>query len=454
MAYSSRYKKRPFEAASKSSHSRLIHSQVVRDYLKECQIRSTDSQAATVDIKSRIFPMEYPAKNNIQYVVAVDSGSANRIAINGSNAELAAIQFGVIFLRMANLDSLHSKSFISQEDLKNLKEDGSGQLVLPLSNITYRKSETVRDSFRMTIYEFFKQYDLLTTLKWMICREFDPAGSKNSYSLKRCPSSACPSSSPVAVSDMKAECPKCGRSIFITDSLGLHEGISEEVVSQEVISQTVYLLEMIIVFNNIKRILGNPETANRIINTLFLIDGQLMMRELSHFSGGEGMLQTLRDLTRFLLTRHGLNLVAVEKSGFFANYADVISRQPNEVPLLNKGEFILLDSELIYDQIIPGRKAASAAGYGAYTHYGSKIIFKDRRGRVYVLTTPPWNKSPDQTRFPNLFNILATIEELKCDSYDNSLLPIALINKHISLSFNPSRSILRKFLSDQIYNPR
>lgn len=454
MAYSSRYKKRPFEAASKSSHSRLIHSQAVRDYLKECQLQAADPQAASVDVNSRIFPTEYPAENNIRYVVAVDSGSANRVAINGSNAELAAIQFGVIFLRMANLENLHNKPFISQEDLKDLKEDGSGQLILPLSNLAYRKSETIRDSFRMTIYEFFKQYDLLTTLEWMICRKFDPAGGKDSYNLRRCPNSSCSSSYPISASGMEDKCAKCHQPFFITDSLGLHEGISEEVVSQEVISQTIYLLEMIIVFNNIKRILGNLETANKISNTLFLIDGQLMMRELSYFSGGEGMLQTLRDLTRFLLTRHGLNLVAVEKSGFFVNYADVISRQPNEVPLLNKGEFILLDSELIYDQIIPGKKAASAAGYGAYTHYGSKIIFKDRRGRVYVLTTPPWSKSPDQTRFPNLFNILATIEELKCDSYDNSLLPIALINKHISLSFNPSRSILRKFLSDQIYNPR
>lgn len=450
MAYSSRYKKRPFEAASKSSHSRLIHSQAVREYLEECQ----SINPRTSDIKPRIFSVEYPPENNIRYVVAVDSGSVGRIAINGGNSELATMQFGVMFFKMANLEALRSKSFISQQDLRDLKEGVSGQLVLPLANVTYRKNETIRDSFRMTIYEFFKQYDLLTTLKWILCKEFNPAESEDSYNLGRCPNAACTSSCSVPASKMEAQCTRCAQPIFITDSLGLHESISEEVVPQEVISQTAYLLEMVIIFDNIKRILDNPKAADKFSSTLFLIDGQLMTRRLTHFSAGEGLLKTLRSLTKFLLKNHGLNLIAIEKSGYFVRYADSIGRPQSEPAILKRGEFILLDGEFIYDQIIPGDKTAPAAGYGAYTHYGSKIIFKDAHGRVYVLTTPPWSKHPTPPQFPNLHNILAAIERLKCDSYDNSLLPVALINKYISLSFNPSRNILRKFLSDKIYNPR
>ena len=41
--------------------------------------------------------------------------------------------------------------------------------------------------------------------------------------------------------------------------------------------------------------------------------------------------------------------------------------------------------------------------------------------------------------------ILTNVAKLRCDMYDNGLLPIALANKLISLADHPSSKILEKF---------
>jgi hypothetical protein len=47
--------------------------------------------------------------------------------------------------------------------------------------------------------------------------------------------------------------------------------------------------------------------------------------------------------------------------------------------------------------------------------------------------------------FHNLQAILTNVEKLRCDMYDNALLPVALANKLVSLSDHPSSKILQKF---------
>jgi hypothetical protein len=44
----------------------------------------------------------------------------------------------------------------------------------------------------------------------------------------------------------------------------------------------------------------------------------------------------------------------------------------------------------------------------------------------------------------NLQTVLANVAKLKCDMYDNALLPVALVNKVVSLADHPSSKILQK----------
>jgi hypothetical protein len=53
--------------------------------------------------------------------------------------------------------------------------------------------------------------------------------------------------------------------------------------------------------------------------------------------------------------------------------------------------------------------------------------------------------NPVASDFRNLEVILTNIEKLKCDMYDNALIPVALANKLVSLANHPSSRILQKF---------
>lgn len=115
-------------------------------------------------------------------------------------------------------------------------------------------------------------------------------------------------------------------------------------------------------------------------------------------------------------------------------------------PLMQPSQMLLLDNDYIYKYIIPG-KADPTSPYGRTTYYGSKIIFKSSTGGMHVVTLPTKDVliSPKVHDFPNLFYAMSIIESLRCDMYDNALIPIALANKLVSLADHPSSKILERF---------
>jgi hypothetical protein len=72
-----------------------------------------------------------------------------------------------------------------------------------------------------------------------------------------------------------------------------------------------------------------------------------------------------------------------------------------------------------------------------------------------VLTIPVENHKtyynvPELDDLKNIHEILMNIDKLKCDIYENALIPVALANKLISLSNHPSSDILEKFAKKSI----
>jgi hypothetical protein len=46
--------------------------------------------------------------------------------------------------------------------------------------------------------------------------------------------------------------------------------------------------------------------------------------------------------------------------------------------------------------------------------------------------------------------ILTNIEKLRCDMYDDALIPVALVNKLVSLANHPSSKILQRFAVESV----
>jgi hypothetical protein len=171
---------------------------------------------------------------------------------------------------------------------------------------------------------------------------------------------------------------------------------------------------------------------------LFIKDGPL-----AFFGQTANMHKPMRALVQFLFARHDLYLAGLEKSGAFVEHADEIAE------LLGNGSVLILDDDYIYRYVLPG-KGAPANPYGSSTYYSSKLIFKTRNGQVHVATVPTTESNPHPTEkdLRNLRTILTNVEKLRCDMYDNALIPVALVNKLVSLANHPSTRILQKFAVD------
>jgi hypothetical protein len=113
---------------------------------------------------------------------------------------------------------------------------------------------------------------------------------------------------------------------------------------------------------------------------------------------------------------------------------------------MKDGDILILDNDYIYKYVIPG-KADPANPYGRTTYYSAKVIFKSRHAGVYVVTVPTLAPvaSPKLPDLRNLMGILSNVEKLHCDMYDDALIPIALVNKLVSLANHPSSKILQRF---------
>ena len=135
-----------------------------------------------------------------------------------------------------------------------------------------------------------------------------------------------------------------------------------------------------------------------------------------------------------------VNLVGVEKSGSFVEHADVIRES---IPL---GNALILDNSYIYTYITPGAGDENEP-FGSTSYYGSKVIFKAKDGNIYVITLPTQKPllTPTIQDLSNFNVVLHNVARLKCHMYDNALVPVALINKLVSLSDHPSNKILSVF---------
>lgn len=451
MGYMKQGSKKALELASKINHSHIINDPEVAYFLKNCEDIPREIGENDFKEKGIVVNVKEPSDNPIKYIVAVDGGYSE-IEVNKRfpASRLAYFQFGALFFDLESLENMEAKPFLFPEDMQKFKELNRIKLILPTKYISY-KCNSLLNSVRQTIFEFFKKdrsgETLIDTLDWFLFQNYKSADRKETYILASCPNPDC-SEKKIEIrrselQDYAINCPKCDHHIFLTDTFRLHEAIDEEIGAGGVLGYLTTLIEQFIIIHAIKYLLKKqPKSLSEF---LFIKDGPL-----AFFGQTANMHRPMRELCNYLQDHHDLFLVGLEKSGAFAEHADLIcsSLARNEGPMLEPGKVLLLSNEYIYTYIMPGIPDENNP-YASTSYYSSKLIFHTKEGDVYIATIPVANEkvvlSPDKASFKNLDAILSNVAKLRCDMYENSLVPIALINQLVSLANHPSSVLLEKF---------
>ena len=443
MAYSSSGNK-PLESASKSNHIHLIKDPVVQDFLLNHIILNRGDDFS-VDRKLLV-PLNPLASDNVEFVVAIDGGRTEvPVKAKFPSSTITFYQFGANLLSVSDLRKLKDIPFISPDDISKLKELQRIKFALPTKNIGLGKNDGTRfsltDSVRIAVYNFFKENNLLNTLKWFLFEEYKGAPTEE-WILASHPKQSNNKNIAFKRRELDREFKQADSAgiLYLTDVFRFHEVVDEEVGAGGILGYIQNLFEHFILINTIRGIVKRRKDA--LSKVLFIKDGPL------GFFGQTANLQIpMRNLVKHLNEIANIYLVGAEKSGPFVDHASYIST------LLPEGHAFLLSNEYIYKYIKPGQ-ANELSPYGSSSYYSGKIIYKSSSSGMYVLTIPTLDSksilTPNSSDYLGLTVILKYIDILKSDMYDNALLPIALVNKLVSLSDHPSSVILEKFAKKSI----
>jgi hypothetical protein len=431
--------RRPAEYASKAAHGHVVQDRAVQDFLKACRLPRRAGEVRLAD--HGCVPYTPPAKNPVTHVIAFDSGYQEvPVRKEFPSATVCFFQFGELLFGMEDLERLDACPFIDPEDMAKLRTIQRRKLVLPVRNVTLGGEPTLTHSVRRAVYDFFTWGEddppLAESLRWFLYREYE-ATPDATWELASCPlcgQRKVPLDRATLGRDFTLPCPRCGGKVYLTDVLRLHEAIDDELGAGGVLGYVATAVEQLLLVHNVRLILELLKPA-MLRHILFVKDGPL-----AFFGQTANLHAPMRKLVGYLFREHDLYLAGLEKSGAFVDHAAEIAR------LMPAGQVLPLSDEYVYRYVVPG-KADPSRPYGTSTYYGGKLIFKTPAGRMYVLTLPTARPSaaPTAGDYRNLQAVLANVEKLRCDMYDNALLPVALVNKLVSLADHPSSKILQKF---------
>lgn len=443
MSYGNDYSNKPFERASKTSHTNIINDTAVQSFLSKCKIPPYHEEIDDKDIE--LLMLEEPTKNPIKNIITIDGGYTNVfVKEDFPSSTIAFFQFGALFFKHQDLLDLKEKPFIDPEDFSKLQNIQRIKLVVPTKGIALDGEIDFVSSVRRTIYEFFisqpERNGFMDALKWLIFEEYSSSDNSKIWHLATCPhcSVGVDIQRKNVQSDYTITCPHCGGKIYLTDILRLHEVIDNELGAGGILGYLTTAVEQIIIVYLIKQMLNIR--PNLLSQTLFVKDGPL-----AFFGQTANLHKPMRKLVTFLNQNHSIYLVGLEKSGSFVEHAVQASKK-----MLPK-QMLLLGNSYIYKYIIPGNGRDSEP-YAISSYYGHKVIFKSEHNNVYVATIPNVQAmiEPQISDYININEILYNITALKCDLYYNSLVPVVMANKLVSLADHPSSDLLKTFAQEKI----
>ena len=462
---------KPFEYASKISHRHIIADDEIRQYLDDCKI---PFEGKDVKLNVRlIHDIKYPKNNNIKNIIAVDGGYTTvTIRKKFPSSLLTYFQFGTLLLKRQDLEAIQLKPFIAPSDMAKLKQLSPDKLALPTKNLLLKDQKSLTHAVRKVVYDFFAKKGegdktLIDTLNWFLFEKYRNNQSNNfncnceytkpkeeshlhicskcnnkAYQLSKCPhcnkQSILLEENKLNKTDYTWQCPNCREEIYLTDVFRLFEAVDNELGAGGVLGYVLSAVENLLAVRVIRMLL---EIKHGYLNEVLIVkDGPL-----SFIGQTANMHKPMRALLNYIREENNINFVGIEKSGAFVDHAKEIADK------LEPGQVFLLDNNHIYKYVLP---ESGTKEYAKTSYYSGKIIYKSKEGKLYVLTLPVetynYYSTPELADLKNIEEILLNIDLLKCDIYQDAIIPIALVNKLISLSNYPSSNILEAFTKNTI----
>ncbi|CCF79854.1 hypothetical protein HBZS_103020 [Helicobacter bizzozeronii CCUG 35545] len=137
------------------------------------------------------------------------------------------------------------------------------------------------------------------------------------------------------------------------------------------------------------------------------------------------------------------NWIGLDKSGLFVDH---LQNLEHKIP----AESLVLPDSAYIKKYITGNTDSI---FGLNTYFGIKMLVKSDRTFVLDVAVPfgldmtyqHYLENPNIEDFLTLKNILEILKDLRCDMYQQSFVPVVMLNKLVSISDKPGQRILKSF---------
>jgi hypothetical protein len=428
----------PAEYANKIGHIRLIQDPYIQRVVEAFEDTKPEPQG---DPPPGLGHIDFEGTSLAQ-IITVDGGSAPVPNVLRAERQVGFVQVAAQLLKLETLDYLRTRPMTDPREVNLLigRHVHHIHAILPLAGL-HMPGQTVRESLRELIRRFLSNYDLDQTLRDLVYRvwsnRWPPAdGVPHQQCLRQGCDGEVTWSNRFATAE---KCAKCGEQHWITDYLGLIEGIGEDRSRTEIVDNFRRVTEALALFTFILRYRDNASIMSR---TLFLLDGPLLLR---------AQLSRLVEPIRDLIASHrqqgkSLYLVGVEKDGDFRMYVSSITAL-----LKWPGDYFLPNVRFLVEQVAGNHFNPNT--YRNRVNYGAKVSIRLGGNHTLALNVPtgPFLLDPGLADLIGLEEIAHTLSRVLSSAHENALIPIVLINQQASIAAEPSGSLLHTFV-DRLVN--
>jgi len=435
-----------FEIASRLGHS----AAAVRAIADKASFHVPAEALGDVDwLRSRIRPRSDFAlpegATPLLAALAVDgSHVVERIRDGLPSVMYGFAQAAAAFVDLTIMESQRSERFVDPVAIERAVNTALVSLDLPVAGAYTRPGIDIATSWREAIDRLFRTKRVevnridQSLLDLLLLLHGEPGKPSVSVPVN-CPDDEC-SQQDVQVPAAGLSCPGCGRHLYPTDTLRIHEEAVEEGTNEAALGRLMSVVELL-VFVGLATLLWEQSRNELLQTTLFIVDGPLAMygppaklrgRALTFF---QAMVATTAGCGPFIC--------GLEKSGAMVDYARQLARHDVVLP----GELVVCDQQVIRAVT----NSANAVSYGKETYWGRKFIYRARDGRVVVPTVmpainPPYDSSggqPDPEGYPTLPAILDVIDRTGSSMYRDGIIPVAAAHGRAAFPIGVGTDVLR-----------
>lgn len=439
------------EKASKVGHADLIRNPDVQAFLADCAYLRSPSDEEAGQIASSY--QAAPAGGELPRYAMASDASAYSEPIDGQFpiSQVGYVKASMSLIRLDEFEGLRAPNsrFVDPFELAKLHHNAdSFSFSLPGSNIRYKNAACVKDGFRRAVWEQLSD----ERTRFSTNTEYSVRGTLlaldgGHVSINTCP--ACSAATDVpgtpkfifAAGREVQRCPDCGAEVYLTDSLRLHEQITDHGNCTAAITRFMNAVEHLLMATFV-RMLAHAQPAT-LAEMALILDGPLAV------FGQPAYLSS-----RFMRLYHQIGeaqrdkgyrapvILGLQKTGAVMEHAKVLERYlpDNSVRVVD---------DAYRSQYIT---AVNNANFGHETYFGQDFIFKTRPGRIFVLAVPyPFEakrgafsaKKVDLANYgDSLARALDVVRYFELDLYQNAIVPIALAHRHASISVQPGGKAL------------